>query len=101
MAPDGDATGGCLHQLERQSVRDRLPIHLLGYYSDVDIIAGPVDASIGKQVGLQRRRLALRVEAAGVESRQVKLSIVALVRQKGKVAVALGDVHGRRLLALE
>ena len=101
MAPDGDAARIGLYHLEWQSVRDWLPIHLLDDDSDVDIVAGPVDTAIGKQVGLQRRRLALGVEAAGVESRQIKLSIVALVREEGKIAVALGDIHGRRLLALE
>jgi len=101
VASDGDAARVCLYQLERQSVGDRLPIHLFSHNSDVDIIAGPVDAPIGKQIGLQRRLLALGVKPASVESRQVKLPIVALVREEGKVAVALGDVHGRRLLALE
>src|SRR5208283_3467164 len=101
MTADSDAARVCLYQLERQSLRDRLPVHLLGYYSDVNIFAGPVDAAIGKQVGLQRRGLALRVDAAGIEARQIKLAIVALVWEEGKIAVALGDVHRRRLLASE
>src|SRR5258705_12346468 len=101
MAPDFDAARVSYDQLERQSVRKWLPIHLFDDNSYVDVFAGPVNASIGKQEGRERAGLALGVESTGIESREVQPPIVALVGQEGKVTFALCDIHGRSLLALE
>src|SRR5260370_32840367 len=101
MAADFDAARIGYHQLERQSVRERLPVHLFDDDSDVDVFSRPVDPTIGKQEAGERSGLALGVEAAGVESRQVQAPIVALVRQKGKITLALSDVDGRGFLARE
>ena len=68
-------------------------------HADVDGIARPVDAAIGKQVRRQRARLQRIAHAADIEAREIQPAVAAIQRQETHVAGLLNQVHQRRAFA--
>ena len=88
-------------RLQRNTGHAARPARRAHDQADVEQVAGPIDAAIGKQV---RGELAV-VEriglAADVEARVIELAVVAADRQKGQILAFLHHVHHRLFVVLQ
>ena len=89
------------HRLERDAGERRRPVGRLHDHADVERIAGPIHAAIGKEVGGELVRLQRIRHAADIETREVEVSILAIDREEREILAAVGGVQHRRALPLE
>ena len=89
------------HRLEGDAGERRRPVGRLHDHADVEGIAGPIHAAIGKEVGGELVRLQRIRHAADIEPREVEVSILAIDREEREILAAVGGVQHRRALPLE
>ena len=84
---------------ERNARQLLRPVVGLDDHSDVDLLAGTIDAAIGEQIRRQRTRIGGAVDTTDVEAREIELAVAAIDRDERRVAALPHDVQRRRLLA--
>ena len=101
LAPRDAAGRVRQHHLQWQASQGLRPVRRAHDITQVDGVAGPVQAAIGEHEGLERAGFQLVRLAANIEARVVQRAAVVVQRQETQVVATRDGQHHRLFLALE